>query len=200
MIQIQDYLDTQALHLNAEDVAVSRAIIQSIIEQGVVHLELEAWQKVCFPAKWFTQEHLFKALFMALDSQYTRTPVQSVAIYGVLTDERQVVCLMSQGVEIESHFDLNTYNIEHYLVARVLESGWANIVDDVAQWLRRGEVLGEHYQRAHYLCALPICGEEGKVYGVVQLENQTVLSDDDLAQWVGFTLGILPLICQLYNE
>ena len=60
-----------------------------------------------------------------------------------------------------------------------------------------GELRGSHNRRAACQTSLPVCGEDGAVYGVLHLEHTQKLSDEELAAWVGLALGVLPALLEL---
>ncbi|XXQ67379.1 hypothetical protein ACKLNO_06990 [Neisseriaceae bacterium B1] len=201
MKQIQDYLQTQALKLSCQDIAVARASTQAVIENGQAHIESTVWQHDRLPEYIQKQESQIKSLFMALDSLYSRHPIQSAALYAWLPENNDsnatsgdLIRLVQLGEPLENHVAVNSDSVQHYLAARTAHSGWANIAENVAHWLAIHELLGEHNRRAECQASLPIAGEDGIVYGVLHLENPTMLPENELANWVGFSLGVLPLM------
>ena len=51
--------------------------------------------------------------------------------------------------------------------------------------------------RAAAQASLPVCGEDGIVYGVLHLETAEPLPPAELAAWTGLTLGVLPVLRNL---
>lgn len=204
MKQIQDYLQTQALKLSCEDIAVARASTQAVITNGQAHIESTVWQHDRLPENLRTQENAIRALFMALDSMFSRHATQSALIYAWLPENNdsnatsgELIRLVQQGVPLENQIAVNNDSVQHYLAARTAHSGWANLVSDIPHWLAIEELFGEHNRRAATQISLPIAGEDGVIYGVLHLENTSMLPENELADWVGLSLGVLPLMREL---
>ncbi len=191
--QIKDYLQTQAIKLNPDSVAVARAATQAVLANGQAHIDDALLQHDRLPETCNQEISTLKQLFMALDSLYSRQNVQTTVIYA-LPEQGDLVRVAQMGVPIENALAIDDDNAWHYLAVRTAQSGWANIAEDVAKWLQIGELRGEHNGRAACQTSLPICGEDGVVYGVVQVETAAALSEDDLADWVGLALGVLPTL------
>ena len=192
MKQIKDYLNTQALKLNPEMVQISRLATQMVCQNGIAHIDENVLKHAWLPEHWRNQELLLKQIFIGLDSQFTRYPMQSAAVFGRLPESHSLFRIAAQGLPIETELA----NEKTHLAARTAQSGWANIAN-TEHWLAQNELSGEHNRRATFQAALPICGEEGKVAGVLQLENHQEFSDEELANWIGFCLGILPVLQQI---
>ncbi|QMT31974.1 hypothetical protein [Alysiella filiformis] len=195
--QIQDYLQTQALKLNADDVAIAFAATQAVLQHAQAHIDDAIIAYPTLPETWRTQMILLKRLFMAMDSVYSRHAVQTVAAYGWLPETAQLQRLVQMGAPIEDTLPLNAHTVWQHLPCRTAQSGWANVADNVVNWLDLGELQGEHNRRAHTQISLPICGENGTVYGVLHLEHSAMLPENALADWVGFILAILPIVREL---
>lgn len=192
--QIKDYLQTQALKLNPDDVAVAHAATQAVLAQGRAHIDNALVQHDKLPEYIFNQIDTLKQLFMALDSVYSRQEnVQAATIY-VLPEHGNLLRVAQMGAAMETELPVNEDSAWHYLAARTANSGWANIAEDVAKWLQIGELQGEHNRRAVSQTSLPICGEDGVVYGVLQVESRAALAENALAEWVGLALGVLPVL------
>lgn len=193
---IEDYLSTQALAMNAENVAVANALVQAVMNHGMTHIEKDILLHDRLPENIINQINKLKQIFMALDSMYSRHAVHTAVIYG-RSEPAKLVRLAQLGEPVESELCVNDDNAWQYLAARTANSGWANIAEDVAKWLKIGELRGEHNRRAACQTSLPICGEDGMVYGVVHLEHAFRLPENELADWVGLTLGVLPVLREL---
>lgn len=195
MQQIEDYLQTQALKLNKEAIAVSRMATQMVINNGVAHFEDSIFAHL--PEKLLTHLPRLKQIFMALDSVYSQQNIQTAVIFAHLPNEQMLVSITAQGLAIEQMLPENDDSAWQYLAVRTAQSGWANVADNVSYWLDLGELQGEHNRRAAFQAALPICGEDGSVYGVLHLEHFAPLNENDIAQWVGLALGILPVLREM---
>lgn len=198
MNHIRDYLQTQALTaLNAQDIALSRLATQTVIANARAHIEPQLLQHPQLPEHLAGNTAALARLFMALDAAYSRHPVQSATLYALLPEDAQLVRLAHMGAATENLLPVSEENAWHYLAVRTAQSGWANIADHIAHWLETGELRGNHNQRAACQTSLPVCGEDGAVYGVLHLEHTQKLSDDELAAWVGLALGVLPALREL---
>lgn len=201
MKQIQDYLQTQALTLSPDDVAVARATTQAVIHNAQAHIDHSILLHDGLPALFSAHIDTLKQLFIALDSTYSRqnTP-QTAVLYAWLPAQNELVRVAQIGTPIENRIRVNDDTAWQYLAVRTAHSGWANIADNVAKWLQIGELKGEHNRRAASQISLPVCGEDGVVYGVLHLEIQAALPESVLADWVGFVLGVLPTLRELFPQ
>ena len=171
MHTIQDYLQTQALKLNPEAIAIARAATQTIIAHGQAHIE----RSILLPSQLapiFAQqpeaEALLKQLYMALDSAHSQQPAQTIALYGNYAPSQSLIRLIQHGAPVEENIALNEDNYWQHLAARSAQSGWAQIAHSTQQWLANGELKGEHNQRSPSQTSLPISTEDGTVYGVLR--------------------------------
>lgn len=202
MNQIQDYLQTQALKLNSDEIAIARAATQTVIAHAQAHIDNELLHHDKLPEKWSQNLSALKPLFIALDATYSRHPVQSVAIYALLpdahdTEQNELVRLAQLGQPLENALPIDENMAWQFLAVRTAHSGWANTADDIAHWLATEELKGEHNRRATSQASLPICGEDGVIYGVLHLEHSAPLPENTLAAYLGLALGILPTLRQL---
>lgn len=194
MKQIQDYLQTQAIDVESETVALARAATQAVIAHAKAHIDAVLWQHEKLPEHLLQEEGSLKQLYLALDSLYSRHPVQSAVIYAWLSESGELIRLAKAGQTIENDLLVSLCQADCYLAVRTAQSGWANIASNVSQWLDNQALSGEHNRRCQAQVSLPICGEDGAVYGVVHLENHEPLAPDSLANWIGLTLGVLPTV------
>ncbi|MCG7656421.1 hypothetical protein [Wielerella bovis] len=194
MKQIKDYLQTQALKLNHDEIAVARAATQTVLAQGRAHIDNAIVQHDGLPEHISNQIDTLKQLFMALDSIYSRQKeIQTATIYAQ-PENGNLIRVAQIGVPIETELSTHEDSAWQYLAARTAHSGWANIADNVEKWLQIGELRGEHNRRTVSQTSLPICGEDGIVYGVLHIESKVALSENALADWVGLALGVLPVL------
>lgn len=201
MREIQDYLQTQALRLSSNEVAVSRAATLAVIDRGVAHIEPSVWLHDALPVQAVEHPEYVKRLFMAVDALFSRQMVQSVVLYAWLPapegETGELVRLVQQGIPVETVLQVNEEQAWQYLPVRTARSGWANIATDIPHWLAIGELRGEQNGRAVCQLSLPIGGEDGVVYGVLHVESAIPLPEDALAEWVGLALGVLPTMREL---
>ena len=200
MHTIQDYLQTQALTLNPEAIAITRAATQAIIAHGQAHID----RSILLPshlAPLFAQqpqaEALLKPLYIALDSAHSQHPNQTTALYGNHIPSQSLIRLIQHGAAIEERIPLTEHHYWQHLPARTAQSGWAQIAPNTQQWLANGELHGTHNLRSPSQTSLPISNEDGIVYGVLHLETAAPLTDEQLAHWVGVALGIHATLSQL---
>lgn len=197
MQQIQDYLQTQSLRLDADAVAVARAATAAVVTQGRAHIERDVLLHDALPTLLCEKIDSLKQLFMALDSVCSRHNTQSAAFYGRQPESGVLVRLVQYGQPLEKQWPMDDAAAQQSLAARTAQSGWANIAENTEKWLQLGELCGEHNRRAGSQTSLPVCGEDGAVYGVLYVETQAPLSENELADWVGLALGVLPLLRQM---
>lgn len=191
MNPIQDYLQTQAIALDHEDIAIALTATQTVLANAQAHIDNHIVQHEHLPKQ--LDLATIKQLFIALDSMYSRHTVQTAVVYA-LTEHGDLLRIAQRGKPVENALSVNEDNAWRYLAVRTAQSGWANIAEDVAKWLQIGELQGEHNRRATSQTSLPICGEDGIVYGVLHLEHTEKQPENALADWVGFALGILPTL------
>lgn len=202
MRTIQDYLQTQALRLNPEAIAIARAATQAVIAHGQAHIERSILQPKHLPEdiRQPENEALLKQLYMALDSAHSQHPAQTTSLYGNHAPSQSLIRLIQHGAPVEERIPLNEEHYWQHLAARTAQSGWAQIAPSTEQWLTNGELKGTHNQRSPSQTSLPISSEDGIVYGVLHLETPAPLTDDQLAYWIGVALGIHPILSQLLPQ
>ena len=202
MNTIRDYLQTQALALNPDSIAIARAATQAVIAHGQAHIERSILQPKHLPEdiRQPENEALLKQLYMALDSAHSQHPAQTTSLYGNHAPSQSLIRLIQHGAPVEDSIALNEDNYWQHLAARTAQSGWAQIAHSTQQWLANGELKGEHNQRSPSQTSLPISTEDGTVFGVLHLETTSPLSDEQLAHWVGVALGIHTTLSQLLPQ
>ena len=199
MHTIQDYLQTQALALNPDSIAIARAATQAVIAHGQAHIERSILQPEYLPENIRQPENevLLKQLYMALDSAHSQHPAQTASLYGNHAPSQSLIRLIQHGAPVEERIPLNEEHYWQHLAARTAQSGWAQIAPSTQQWLADGELKGAHNQRSPSQTSLPVSSEDGIVYGVLHLETAAPLTDEQLAHWVGVALGIHATLSQL---
>lgn len=196
--QIKDYLQTQAFSIDCNEVAVAQAATQMVLMNAQAHIDASLLCYAGQPESLMDKLHIIKQLFIALDATYSRQPVQTAVLYGRLPECGRLIRLAQIGKPIENELAIDSDSIAQYLAARTAHSGWANRVENAATWLNMNELQGQHNRRAISQTSLPICGEDGVVHGVLHLEAQAKLSDDELANWIGLVLGVLPTMREYF--
>ncbi len=194
---IHDYLNTQGLRINPDEVRISQLALRAVIERGQAAIERSVL--------WYSQDdmqldqHLennedndacLKQIFMALDSACERTRPQSAAVYLKPAEPVSLVRLSQQGSAIEALLPLDEAAAIRHLASRSAQTGWLNQADDVAYWLSLDEMQGEHNLRAGSQISLPIHLSNGQVLGVVHAEYSQANAIDEaaLAEWVALAL------------
>lgn len=197
---IEDYLQTQGLKLPLEAVQVAMLAAGSVMAAGRAEIEPEVlWYR---SEGGILAEHLpyteanhavLRRISMALDSVYTASPCRSAAIY--LLDTRQkLLQLGGQGNPLEKLLpiekDMETAQTSH-LAARSAQTGWLNQIDDVGKWLQSGDLVGKRHRMGSQL-AVPVCTGNGRVLGVVYLEDDAPAAFGESTQslWVGLALAL----------
>ncbi|MDO4433172.1 MAG: GAF domain-containing protein [Alysiella sp.] len=196
---IPDYLNTQALRLNADETAVAYAAAQTVMQQGQAHIE----RAILFP-EWLPEtllaqpeaETQSKRIFMALDSVYSREKMQSAAVYVLLPENNVLVCVAQQGLPLAHTLSIDDENAQHHLAARSAQTGWANVVDDTAKWLKNGDLFGAENVHTVAQMSLPLCHGDGRLYGVLHVEHHTPFSLAQQAVWVGLALALTEAVQQ----
>ena len=202
MNTIRDYLQTQALALNPDSIAIARAATQAVITHGQAHIERSIILPEHLPEdiRQPENEALLKQLYMALDSAHSRHPAQTASLYGNHAPSQSLIRLIQHGAPVEERIPLNEEHYWQHLAARTAQSGWAQIAPSTEQWLADGELTGAHNRRSASQTSLPVSSEDGIVYGVLHLETPAPLSDEQLAHWIGVALGIHPVLSQLLPQ
>lgn len=204
---VQDYLQTQALKLDVDAVRVALAAADAVMRHGHAAVERgvlwggqpESALADCV-ADTAENEALLKQIFMALDSVYSRRLPRSAAVYGLLPDSTALVAVSRQGEPLEPLLMADEASADSHLAVRTARSGWLNLAGDTAVWLRNGDLLGAHNRRSGSQMSLPVAAENGRIFGVIQVEYGAVDSfdDDTQAEWVGLALALLPVLQTLF--
>ena len=194
-VLVRDYLQTQGLKLAAGDVAVARLAAETVMNMGQAEIDRSVlWgngNEAC-AADYFTcdetTEQILKQVFMALDSTWE----QSAAVYVLLPEQVGLLRLSQQGQPVEALLKLDEEAEAAYLPSRTANRGWLNLVEDTARWLEAGEISGEHHARNGSQMLLPVCLENGRVLGVIQVEAAQKNGFDETAQalWVALALAL----------
>ena len=194
-VLVRDYLQTQGLKLAAGDVAVARLAAETVMNMGQAEIDRSVlWgngNEAC-AADYFTcdetTEQILKQVFMALDSTWE----QSAAVYVLLPEQASLLRLSQQGQPVEALLKLDEEAEAAYLPSRTANRGWLNLVEDTACWLEAGEISGEHHARNGSQMSLPVCLENGRVLGVIQVEAAQKNGFDETAQalWVALALAL----------
>ena len=139
-----------------------------------------------------TTEQILKQVFMALDSTWEQSAAQSAAVYVLLPEQAGLLRLSQQGQPVEALLKLDEEAEAAYLPSRTANRGWLNLVEDTARWLEAGEISGEHHARNGSQMSLPVCLENGRVLGVIQVEAEQKNGFDETAQalWVALALAL----------
>ena len=139
-----------------------------------------------------TTEQILKQVFMALDSTWEQSAAQSAAVYVLLPEQVGLLRLSQQGQPVEALLKLDEEAEAAYLPSRTANRGWLNLVEDTARWLEAGEISGEHHARNGSQMSLPVCLENGRVLGVIQVEAAQKNGFDETAQalWVALALAL----------
>ncbi|MDO1508773.1 MULTISPECIES: hypothetical protein [unclassified Neisseria] len=204
VLLIQDYLQTQGLRLPRDEVRVAYLATQAVINIGNASIDRSVLWYIndeVVLSEYIEQnsenEALLKKIFMALDSVFSRNQnVQSVAIYALMSSENNepyLLRLVQQGKGIEQKVPVNEENGCFYLPARTAQTGWLNIVDDVAHWQEQEELQGSHHTRSQSQISLPICTESGAVLGVLHAEyaDKTAVNEAAQIDWVALSLALI---------
>lgn len=199
MQQIQDYLQTQGLSLNPESIQLARFTAQTVMQQGQALIEPSILFHTKLPESIQTALHeiVLKQIYMALDSSFSHQPIQTAIVYAVDPNIQQLIRVAQQGNIIEQILELNDSNLLSYLAVRTAQSGWLNITDDTEYWLTQNELEGEHNRRSKAQMSIPICAENGQIFGVLHLEAQQAFNPEQQAHWIGLALALLEPIQKL---
>lgn len=195
-----DYLHTQGLKLDEQEIQVSRLTVQAVIERGQTEIDRSVL--------WYDQDGVrledyltadddnnacLKQIFMALDSVYERTRPQSAAVYLKPVDSADLIRVSQQGLPVEPVLPLDETAAIRHLASRCAQTGWLNQSDDVAYWLSLNELQGEHNLRSASQVSLPVYLSDGRVLGVVHVEYSQVhtINNAALVEWVALTLELI---------
>lgn len=213
-LMIKDYLRTQGLTLAPDAVEMAYLTAQAVINVGAAEIERTLlWYRAAdgvaladSVADNAENHAVLRQIYLALDSLLTRLPSQSAAVYLNLPIQAQphggkLLRLVAQGRPMEAVLAVGGDAALFHLASRSAQTGWLNLVDDAAHWLAQGELKGDRHARCQSQMALPLYGGNGRVLGVVYVEDaQTVAFDAERqAHWIGLTLALLPLLQQLHS-
>lgn len=193
---IRDYLQTQGLRLPADAVRVAQAAAEAVIQHGQAAVEgALLWQPAAVQCLERNEgnEALLKQIFMAFDAAYERCPVAGAAVYGL--HQGVLLRLAQQGEAPAAQLAADGSQDPYHLAVRSAVSGWLNWAENLAEWLQRGDLQGDHHD--HSQAALPVCLSDGRVYGVVYLAHHQPITAEMLADWLGLTLALQPVLAQL---
>ena len=200
LVEVQDYLQTQGLRLSAAEVQVAYLALQTVIDRGEASIDKEVlWyrnQEICLAEHIEqTDEHeiLLKQVFMALDSVFSRQAGRSAVVYALMADESPyLIRLAQQGDVVEQYLPVNEESGWTYLASRSAQTGWLNMVEDVAEWLALGELKGKHHDRNRSQMSLPICHRNGGVLGVLHIEyaESKAFNEEVQTEWVALALAL----------
>lgn len=199
---IQDYLNTQGLHLDTEQVSIARLAAQTVMEQGQAVIEHSVlwYQTEQGVLNQYLEDNEFntaclKKIYMALDSVASRHLSISAVVYGVLEDGT-LIRLAQQGQPIETILSPNAETINTHLPVRTACNGWLNLMHNTQQWLKNGDISGSFNLRSATQASFPICNDTGSVYGVIHIEHKDIEGIDAAAQidWIGLALALSPVL------
>ena len=201
VLAVKEYLQTRGLSLQPDEVQVAYLTLQTVINVGKASIDRELL--------WYanneltlaehieqndTHELLLKKMFMALDSVFSRQAARSAVVYALIPAVAPyLVRLVQQGEVVEQLLPVNDAQSIEHLPSRCVQTGWLNIVDDVAHWLSHDDLKGEHHARNQSQMTLPICHPNGAVLGVLHIEHAQKNTFDDAAQaeWVALALALV---------
>ncbi|UOP04429.1 GAF domain-containing protein [Conchiformibius kuhniae] len=196
---IKDYLQTQGLRLNADDVAVAyataRAVMsaeRAVVEHGVLWRGGATVRLVDYLVENKENTEHLKQIFIALDASCERQRVQSAAVYRLLPEQGLLLCVAQQGKPLEPALPADEAHAQTHLAARTAQTGWLNRAGDTARWLDNGSLNGAHNRRSAAQTCLPLCATDGRVWGVLHIEYARTGDDGDhaLCTWVGLALAL----------
>ena len=200
---IRDYLQTQGLRLNADEVRVAQLAAEAVMDKGVAVVEREVLYPSglgdCVPENE-ANTALLKQLFMAVDALFSRAPLQTAVLYALPAEGGALVRVVQFGEPVETRLQVDEAAAWSSLAVRAAHSGWLNQADDVAHWLACGELQGEHNCRSGSQTAIPVTAASGQVFGVLHLEHGAALDDAQLAEWIGLALALLPKLQALFPK
>ncbi|MDO4997677.1 MAG: hypothetical protein Q4E16_03425 [Neisseria sp.] len=204
---IRDYLQTQGLPLAADEVRAAQLAWQAVmnlgqaeIDRSLLWYEADGWALADFFSPNEANDLALKQVFMALDSCFERAEVQSASVYAVCGQD--LVRLAQQGLPLEQKLTLSLENTRASLALHSAHTGWLNRVDDVAQWLEWGDLVGEHYARCASQMSVPICLESGRVLGMIHLEaahKHAFANDEMQTAWVALAIALVQPLRILLN-
>ncbi|MCF7521475.1 hypothetical protein L4G92_05355 [Neisseria sp. ZJ106] len=206
---IEDFLQTQGLRLQKDDVAVAYAAAKAVVDMGEAAIERPLlWHcsdelvLADFFAETAENTLLLKKIFMALDSVFSRSQgVAAAAVYALMPSENRLVRLTAQGVALEAALAVDEFGSQTYLVVRTAQSAWMNIAADTAAWAAAGELFCSRNQHGAQI-SVPVCAENGTVLGVIQVEFEHPLPESDdtpATEWVALALALIEPLKQLLN-
>ncbi|WMY91276.1 hypothetical protein [Snodgrassella communis] len=222
--QVRDYLQTQGLKVPAEEVQIATLAIQSVLELAQAEIDMsvlwyeengfrlaqkfgldEAALRQIQPVDLFTANnnsaYTLRQMYLAFDSIASRHHNDAFAVYLYETDDKagQLYRLSAQGSKLPARIECGQQQVQQYLFARTVTTGWLNQVNDVQQWLADGSLSGK--QTGASQLAAPITGEQGQILGVLYTTHQrnNAITDAELIDWTAMAIAIAPLLQNLHN-
>ncbi|WP_239423323.1 hypothetical protein [Snodgrassella communis] len=222
--QVRDYLQTQGLKVPAEEVQIATLAIQSVLELAQAEIDMsvlwyeengfrlaqkfgldEAALRQIQPVDLFTANnnsaYTLHQMYLAFDSIASRHHNDAFAVYLYETDDKagQLYRLSAQGSKLPARIECGQQQVQQYLFARTVTTGWLNQVNNVQQWLADGSLSGK--QTGASQLAAPITGEQGQILGVLYTTHQrnNAITDAELIDWTAMAIAIAPLLQNLHN-
>ncbi len=211
---VQDYLQTQGLRLPKEEVEVARATLLAILQAVEnIDLDVDPWfineETAQDPVASFFQlrEHLpkneqtillAKAIFAMLDSIAERHSAEASVYLRPQHNPAVLMRLAQLGAESSNHLPMLEAQAKpaDALFTRAAETGWANIIENVEQWIEWGDAPKEllHYGKSHL--ALPITNANGSVLGLLTVSQAEESSFNPEAQawWIALAVVLAEIL------
>jgi putative methionine-R-sulfoxide reductase with GAF domain len=218
--QLTDYLREQALKLDVTELQIAVMTLQAVIavnkpaprrdlyryqvpklgEGGSCSLidELDETPydlRVILGAETADTTAALVNLHALLDSVNNKIGADWLGIYRKIGvgNNAVLVKLAYQGLESRAEFPLTEAFAEHSNNSRVGLTGWAVLVDDVAQWRAEGGGYYECDPKVKSEVCLPVLGGDDNVLGIIDAESfQTGHFTPERLVWLAALAVVLP--------
>lgn len=201
---IRDYLDTQGLALNHDEVAVAVAALTTVWQ--LAEADIPAARIWALPQRRFdpstplpqqalqaavlaehlpdtaANQKLLRRLYALADSAHERLPETHLAVYALRPEAGHLLRLVQFGDILEGLLPVNDTGTFTHLAARAAQTAWVNIADSVPQWLDWGDLSGARHHHSGAQAAFPITHTGGSVLGVVYAEHAQAQAFTSAAQ------------------
>ncbi len=204
---IRDYLNTQNLALNADEVQVAHLTLNAVFNVAEPEgLPENLWWVPAGPADappldlrpvlpdTPAVDSLLRGVYTVLDSVLSRHPADAVAVYvkQMVAGGNRLLCLSQRGQPLPVTWPIQPQDEQQPLLARVAHTAWATVIDNAPQWLAWGDLVAEDAALGASQLVLPMLDEQGRLTGVLAVGDARprAWSAEEQCWWVAAALTL----------